>query len=91
MSLAAMPKYMYWVYIVLCSDDSLYTGWTNDVSQRVAQHNEGSGAKYTRGRGPVKLVYTEQCESKEAAMSREYAVKQLSRAQKMELTKSFRS
>ena len=70
------------VYILRCSDDTLYTGWTNDINRRLAAHNEGRGAKYTRGRRPVTLAYLEEFATKEEAMSREARIKKLSRAQK---------
>jgi len=70
------------VYVLECSDGTYYTGYTTDVERRVAEHDAGDGAKYTRGRTPVELVYTERFESKSAAMSREYEIKQLSRAEK---------
>ncbi|SFR33612.1 GIY-YIG nuclease family protein [Halogeometricum limi] len=73
------------VYVLRCADDSLYTGYTTDVARRVAEHDAGEGAKYTRGRTPVELVYTESFESRSAAMSREYEIKQLSRPQKRRL------
>lgn len=73
---------MHYVYIVECSDGSLYTGYTTDVERRVEEHNSGNGAKYTRGRNPVSVVYTESFETKSDAMSREYEIKQLSRSQK---------
>lgn len=76
---------MHFVYVVECCDGSLYTGYTTDVERRVGEHNDGTGAKYTRGRGPVELVHVEEFESKSAAMSREYAVKQLTRRQKERL------
>ena len=71
------------VYILRCSDDTLYTGWTNDINRRLAAHNEGRGAKYTRGRRPVTLAYLEEFATKEEAMSREARIKKLSRAQKI--------
>jgi putative endonuclease len=70
------------VYVLECSDGTYYTGYTTDVERRVAEHDAGDGAKYTRGRTPVKLVHTESYETRSAAMSREYEVKQLSRAAK---------
>jgi len=73
------------VYIVECSDGTLYTGYTTDVERRVREHNEGTAAKYTRGRRPVTLVYTEAFESQSAAMTREYRIKQLRRSQKERL------
>lgn len=76
---------MHFVYVVACRDDSLYTGYTTDVERRVDEHNEGAGAKYTRGRTPVELVHVERFESRSAAMSREYEVKQLTRLQKERL------
>ncbi|MDS0295855.1 GIY-YIG nuclease family protein [Halogeometricum luteum] len=75
----------HYVYVLRCADDSLYTGYTTDVARRVAEHDAGEGAKYTRGRAPVELVHTESYESKSAAMSREYEIKQLSRPQKERL------
>ncbi len=72
-------------YIVRCSDGSLYTGWTNDLAKRIRAHNEGTGAKYTKSRRPVELVYYEVFENKEDAMKREAAIKQLSRKEKEEL------
>lgn len=75
----------YHVYIVACADGTLYTGYTTDVKRRVAEHNAGRGAKYTRGRMPVCLVHTERYETKGAAMQREYAIKQLRRVQKQAL------
>jgi putative endonuclease len=78
---------MNYVYILRCSDDSLYCGWTTDLEHRVAAHNNGSGAKYTRSRRPVVLVYTEQYEDKGAALSREWHIKRMSRNEKLELIK----
>lgn len=72
-------------YIVRCSDGTLYTGWTSDIERRLAAHNDGSGAKYTRGRAPVRLVYCEEFATKEEAMSREFAIKHMRRAAKEEL------
>ena len=73
------------VYILQCADGSLYTGWTNDLSRRLAAHQAGKGAKYTKGRLPVALVYVEKHPSKEEAMRREYAIKRLSRREKLAL------
>ena len=73
------------VYILECSDGSLYTGWTNHLERRLKAHNEGKGAKYTKGRGPVVLRHVEHFATKEEAMSREYEIKQLSRREKMAL------
>ncbi|MCR4672249.1 MAG: GIY-YIG nuclease family protein [Lachnospiraceae bacterium] len=73
------------VYILKCADGSLYTGWTNDLEKRLKAHNSGNGAKYTRSRRPVEMVYHETFATKEEAMKREFALKQLTREQKMEL------
>jgi len=74
-----------YTYIIECSDGSLYCGWTNDIKKRILAHNEGRGAKYTRGRGPVRLVHMEEYDTKEEAMSREFYIKKLSRIKKEEL------
>ncbi|MFC5368450.1 GIY-YIG nuclease family protein [Salinirubrum litoreum] len=76
---------MHHVYVLECADGSLYTGYTTDVERRVAEHDAGEGAKYTRGRTPVELVYSESFDSRSAAMSREYEIKQLSRVKKERL------
>ncbi|GGM59048.1 putative endonuclease [Halarchaeum rubridurum] len=76
---------MHHVYVLECADGTFYTGYTTDIERRVREHDAGEGAKYTRGRTPVELRYTETYESKSAAMSREYEIKQLSRAQKERL------
>ncbi|MFD1598636.1 GIY-YIG nuclease family protein [Halobellus rarus] len=75
----------HYVYLLECDDGSLYTGYTTDVERRVAEHDAGEGAKYTRGRTPVALVHVEPFDSKSAAMSREYEIKQFSRAEKERL------
>ena len=75
----------WYVYILRCKDGTLYTGSTDDVERRLAVHNSGKGAKYTRSRRPVEVVYTEECESYSAALKREYAIKQLTRQQKLEI------
>lgn len=74
-----------YTYVLKCSDGSLYTGWTNDMKKRLKAHNEGRGAKYTRGRTPAELVYLEEFNTKEAAMRREAAIKKMSRAEKLKL------
>ncbi len=81
----------WFVYILRCADDTLYTGSTDDVARRAEAHNSGKGAKYTRGRGPVQVVYTEECESYSAALKREYAIKQLSRPKKLALIENNKS
>ena len=77
---------MYIVYILKCADDTLYTGVTNDVEKRLIAHNGGkTGAKYTSGRRPVALLYMEECVGKGEALTREAAIKKLTRAQKLRL------
>ncbi len=76
---------MNYTYILRCADGTLYTGWTNDLEARVKRHNAGQGAKYTRARRPVTLVWYETFEDKIAAQRREYAIKQLTRAEKLAL------
>ena len=77
-----------YTYMVECADGSLYTGWTNDLKRRVAAHNAGRGAKYTRSRRPVRLVYFERFATKEEALSREAGIKLLTRAAKLALIDS---
>ena len=77
------------VYMLRCKDGSLYTGWTNDLEHRLAMHSSGRGAKYTRGRGPLELVYSEELPDKEAALRRECAIKKLRREQKLALLQSW--
>ncbi|MBR4098778.1 MAG: GIY-YIG nuclease family protein [Clostridium sp.] len=72
----------WYVYMLRCRDDTLYTGITDDVERRLKAHQSGKGAKYTRGRGPVVLVYTEECPDKSVALRREYQIKQLTRKEK---------
>ena len=76
---------MNYTYILECADNTLYCGWTNDIEKRLADHNAGKGAKYTKPRLPVKLLYFETFDTKEEAMSREWHIKQLSREQKLAL------
>ena len=77
---------MNWVvYILRCADGSLYTGITNDLDRRMSEHEAGQGAKYTRGRGPLVLVYSENCEGRGEASKRENEIKSLRRDQKLEL------
>lgn len=75
----------WWVYILRCGDGTLYTGITDDVARRLAVHRSGKGAKYTRGRGPLLLVWQEEQPDKSAALRRERAVKALSREKKSAL------
>ena len=76
------------VYILECADATLYTGITNNLAERLEKHANGTGAKYTRGRGPFKVIYQEECESRSVATKREAAIKALSRAQKLSLATS---
>ena len=80
---------MYYVYLLRCGDGTLYAGFTNDLARRLAVHNAGRGAKYTRTRLPVELVYWENFPNKSSALKREYAIKRLSRAEKLSLIQSF--
>lgn len=74
-----------YVYIVRCADGSLYTGWTTDLNKRIETHNAGKGAKYTRSRLPVSLVFYETFGSEHEARSREWHIKRMSRAEKLSL------
>ena len=76
-----------YAYIVECADGTLYSGWTNDLEKRIAAHNAGQGAKYTRSRRPVTLRYYEEFEDKSEALRREAALKKMSRAEKLKLIK----
>ena len=78
-------KHPWYVYVARCSDDSLYTGIAKNVKKRLAQHNHGRGARYTRGRTPLSLCASRRCRDKSEALRLEYAVKRLSRARKEEL------
>ncbi|QQE79071.1 GIY-YIG nuclease family protein [Alicyclobacillus sp. SO9] len=79
---------MFYVYVLRCADDSLYTGYTTDVQRRVKQHNDGKGAKYTKPRRPVTLVRQECYETQTEAMQREYEIKQLPKSRKEALLKN---
>ena len=80
---------MNYVYILRCADDTLYTGWTTSLEKRLKAHNSGKGAKYTKARLPVEIVYFEEFKEKKEAMKREYAIKQLSRGEKLKLIDGF--
>ena len=80
---------MNYVYILKCSDNTLYTGWTNSLEKRLKVHNSGKGAKYTKARLPVELVYYEEYEDKIEAMKREYEIKQLTRIKKLKLIETY--
>lgn len=75
------------VYLVVCSDGSLYCGWTNNLEQRVSAHNQGKGAKYTKPRRPVSLIWWAICQSRSDAMKAEAAIKKLSRSEKQSLSR----
>ncbi|MGN0467059.1 MAG: GIY-YIG nuclease family protein [Lachnospiraceae bacterium] len=81
---------MHYTYLVECRDHTFYIGYTNNLDKRIKTHNEGKGAKYTRGRLPVILRYYEEYESKTEAMKREYELKKLTRKKKEELIKTFK-
>jgi putative endonuclease len=78
---------MWCVYLIRCGDGSLYAGCTNDLQKRLQAHKAGRGARYTRGRGPLKLAYTEAMENRSAALKREYQLKRLRRPEKLALVK----
>ena len=79
------------VYIVECADTTLYTGWTTDLERRLKAHNAGRGARYTRERGPVRLVYVEELPDRSAAQRREVEIKRLQRVEKLKLVKSWKT
>ena len=79
----------YYVYILKCRDNTLYTGITTDLENRLKKHNSGVGAKYTRGRTPVELMYYESCLDKSQALKREIAIKKLTRIKKEKLIENF--
>lgn len=81
---------MNYVYIIKCGDGTLYTGWTNNLEKRFKDHSLGRGAKYTKGRGPLELVYYEIYESKSEALKREYAIKRLPRKEKENMISNFK-
>ncbi len=80
---------MNYAYLVRCSDNSLYAGWTNNIEKRIKSHNDGTGAKYTKPRRPVTLAYLEEFDTKSEAMKREAALKQMTHRQKEELATSW--
>ncbi len=75
------------VYLLRCADGTLYCGWTTDMDARLKAHNAGTGAKYTRSRRPVELVYTETCADRHEALSREWHIKRMTRAEKEQLVR----
>ena len=76
----------WWVYLLRCGDGTLYCGIAKDVEARLAQHREGNGARYTKGRGPLEVVFREGCESKSEALKREIRIKRMGREEKLKLT-----
>lgn len=80
----------HYIYILKCRDNTYYTGYTVNIKKRLAVHENGKGAKYTRGRGPFELVYVEEFADKSVAMSREYKIKKLPRAEKEKLIMTFK-
>ena len=80
---------MYYVYLLRCSDDTLYCGYTDNIEKRLKVHNSGKGAKYTRNRLPVCLVYSEEHDNKSDALKREFQIKKLTRAEKIELVEKY--
>lgn len=78
----------HYVYILRCADGTLYTGYTTDLDRRIKEHNQGQGAKYTRGRSPVELVYSEEYKTRSRAQKREYEIKTYSRQKKLDLVKN---
>jgi len=85
-----MKEKPWYIYMLRCGDDTLYTGITDDIPRRLEKHACGEGAKYTRGRGPLTLCYQEQVASHSLALRREYAIKQLTRKQKLELIAEYK-
>ena len=83
--MSSEPSATHHVYVIECADGTLYTGYTTDVERRVAEHDAGEGAKYTRGRTPVTLRHTEAFDSRSAAMSREHEIKAMARREKQRL------
>ena len=83
-------KQLNYTYILECKDGTYYTGWTNNLEKRIKDHNEGKGAKYTKARLPVSLIYHEEFQTKEEAMRREYAIKHMTRTEKTKLISGYR-
>lgn len=81
---------MNYTYILECKDGTYYTGWTNNLDKRFKDHNAGKGAKYTKARLPVSLIYYEVFQTKEEAMRREYAIKRMTRSEKSKLVSEYR-
>ena len=86
-----MPLAGHWVYVLRCSDGTLYTGYTTDLSRRMTQHNMGKAAKYTKGRGPVEIVFSDRYKSKGGALKEELRIKKMSREAKLALCRGYKS
>ena len=84
----SMEHNQHLIYILQCKDKTLYTGYTNDLKRRLKMHEEGKGAKYTRGRGPFRVVYTEKFATKSEALRREIEIKQFNRKEKLDLIRA---
>ena len=82
------PRGKWLCYILCCADETLYTGITNDLTKRLAAHNAGTAARYTRARGPVELLFVERCSDRSAALKRKMEIKRLLRAEKLALIES---
>ncbi len=80
---------MNYTYILECKDGTYYTGWTNNLNKRLKDHNDGKGAKYTKARLPVSLIYYEEFQTKQEAMSREYVIKHMTRKEKSKLISEY--
>ena len=83
------PEQVYWAYMVQCKYGTFYDGWTNDIKKRIAAHNEGTGAKYLRGKGPVKLVYKKKFATVKEAQDQERSIKKITRKKKEALIKKY--
>lgn len=81
---------MNFTYMLECKDGTYYTGWTNNLNKRLKNHNDGKGAKYTKARLPVSLIYYEEFQTKEEAMRREYVIKHMTRSEKSKLVNGYR-
>jgi len=87
--LASNDPSAYYCYLLSCSDGSLYCGWTTDLKKRLAMHNKGKGARYTRARLPVGLVYSEELPNRSSALCREWEIKKMTHTEKLALTKDY--
>ena len=90
MQMSEPERKRFWVYMVRCKDDTIYTGYTSDLKRRIDQHNAGTGSRYTRARIPVKLVWTDEFATRRQAMRREIAIKRLGRPRKLKMVEKWR-